>query len=473
MKNNIYKILFIFAISILIVPQVTLAAWWNPFTWKIFNKTPEINVQSANQSSELEKLRSEVEELKKKTATPTPTPATTTPVSSGGYWDSIIQQTSTSSDEKKKVEVKTPTKSSVVSKLSNSQIIEKIKPAVVYIETDAGSGSGMTISPDGYVLTNAHVVEGFTNVTVSTVYGFNYQGIVIGRDENADLAVIKINPDGNLWTVKFGNSDILAQGDEVFTLGFPFGIKGDVSFKEGTVSRKIDGYIETSAETHPGNSGGPLVNKYGQVVGINTLTYGHSVKGIQIGETIKLAIPINTAKSIIPDLKNGRNVVADKLPESKEKIVTTDMDLRDKYIVFRREVSKILDEYNVAGKYVASSVENFNHASCNLAVVNADNALNSLNSIYQLALNLQVPQVTFYDTANDFIKAVRSSIGYSKELMQTTKQYCSKFLQGANPDNLSDLFNESVRIHGLLIATKNDLLNRFDKLNDEEVRFLK
>ena len=74
-------------------------------------------------------------------------------------------------------------------------------------------------------------------------------------------------------------------------------------------------YLETSAEIHPGNSGGPLVNKYGEVIGINTATFGKSIKGVSIGETIKFAIPINTTKELIPDLKMGRNIVLPSVPK--------------------------------------------------------------------------------------------------------------------------------------------------------------
>lgn len=135
---------------------------------------------------------------------------------------------------------------------------------------------------------------------------------VVGRDENIDLALLKVSQSGLKKSV-LGDSNAVKQGDEIFTLGYPFGIKGDVSFKEGTISRTLTSddyeYFETSADIHPGNSGGPLVNKYGQVVGINTAIYGNNVQGYNIGETIKLAIPINIAKNILTDLKNGRNIL--------------------------------------------------------------------------------------------------------------------------------------------------------------------
>lgn len=211
------------------------------------------------------------------------------------------------------------TKAEQLKLLTNKEIITRVRPATVYIETEDGAGSGMIIGADGMVLTNAHVVERTNSAYVTLITGEKYAGQVIGRDEVADLALIRIFPaQVPIPKVEFGNSDSVEQGDEVFTLGFPFGIKGSASFKEGTISRVIsDGqttYIETSAEIHPGNSGGPLVNRKGQIVGVNTATYGKMIAGMQLGETIKLAIPSNVALRLIPMLKEGRSVVLDTAP---------------------------------------------------------------------------------------------------------------------------------------------------------------
>ncbi|MBI3685600.1 trypsin-like peptidase domain-containing protein [Candidatus Azambacteria bacterium] len=198
--------------------------------------------------------------------------------------------------------------------LSNSEIVDRVKPATVFIETKKGAGSGMIIDETGYILTNAHVVWDASAAKVKLSDGKTLSAEVIGRDEIIDLAILKIV--GNDFSkVSFGDSDNVIQGEDVFTLGYPFGLEGDVSFKEGTISRRISDedatYLETSAEIHPGNSGGPLVNKYGEVVGINTASYGQSIKGVTVGETIKLAIPINVAKTLIPELKSGRKIVID------------------------------------------------------------------------------------------------------------------------------------------------------------------
>jgi S1-C subfamily serine protease len=201
--------------------------------------------------------------------------------------------------------------------LSNTEIVAKVKPATVYIETTEGSGSGMIIDAEGYILTNAHVVEGVSTAKVKLADGSLYSAEVKGRDEIIDVAILKISGQ-NFPFVIFGNSDEIAQGNNVYTLGFPFGLEGDVSFKEGTISRRIsDGdatYLETSAEIHPGNSGGPLVNHSGEVVGINSAGFGESIGGVTVGETIKLAIPINAIKGLIPDLKTGRQILVENKP---------------------------------------------------------------------------------------------------------------------------------------------------------------
>ena len=220
-------------------------------------KTLETDQATSTQvTSEIEKLKQEVSDLRKLSSSKT--------------------QTIESPSVPKKQVVETPPIKKGVA-LSNAEIIKRVKPATVFIETSLGSGSGMIFDSSGYILTNAHVVGKSSSATIKLSDGKSYKASVVGKDEIIDLAVLKI--DGtNLPIVSFGNSDDIRQGDDVFTLGYPFGIGGDVSFKEGTVSRKVNGadqtYIETSADIHPGNSGGPLVTKYGEVVGVNTMAYG-------------------------------------------------------------------------------------------------------------------------------------------------------------------------------------------------------
>jgi S1-C subfamily serine protease len=204
-----------------------------------------------------------------------------------------------------------PVAQKLATELSNSEIIEKAKPAVVYIQRKGGSGSGMIIEADGYILTNAHVVSGVSTATIKLRDGRSFTGTVVGRDEKIDVALLKVQGN-NLPVIMLGDSSetVLKQGDEVFAFGYPFGLEGDVSFKEGTISRRKDfegiSYLETSAEIHPGNSGGPLVNRAAQVVGINTQVFGYVYSGVMLGESIKFALPINLIRGLIPELKAGR-----------------------------------------------------------------------------------------------------------------------------------------------------------------------
>jgi S1-C subfamily serine protease len=221
--------------------------------------------------------------------------------------DSEVEKLKGELEGLKKQQTEKAQQQSTNSELTNAGIIKKVKPAVVYIETPYGVGSGMIFERAGYVLTNAHVVKetGAIKITLNDGRIFGVDSVAL--DEDADIAILKIDAT-NLPVVEFANSDVAQQGDEVFTFGFPFGIKGDVSFKEGTISRRLtekgQTYIETSAEIHPGNSGGPLVNKFGKVIGVNTGKLGDSVKGIILGESIKFAIPINVASNLVPWLKS-------------------------------------------------------------------------------------------------------------------------------------------------------------------------
>jgi serine protease Do len=171
-----------------------------------------------------------------------------------------------------------------------------------------GSGSGFIISADGKILTNAHVVDGADTVTVRLSDNKEYQAKVIGKDRQTDLALLKIEAN-SLTTVRMGNSDQLAVGEWVLAIGSPFGL--DYSATQGIVSalgRRLPNetyvpFIQTDAAVNPGNSGGPLFNTRGEVVGINSQIYSNT--GSYAG--LAFAIPINTVREVVNQLdKNGR-----------------------------------------------------------------------------------------------------------------------------------------------------------------------
>src|SRR3989338_11100526 len=201
--------------------KAVVAKWWNPRSW--FQKSPFQEVERIATTTKIDRiteLENQLEILKtqmQKRPAPIVTP-------------SLIPVRTFEEGETKKIET-TPGGNT----LTNAQIIAKVKPTVVYIATRDGSGSGMIISQDGYILTNAHVVKGVAHADISLSVGSTFSGIVVGRDEQADLAIMKITSTTPFPTVELSDSDNVAQGDEVFTLGYPFGIMGDVSFKEGTI----------------------------------------------------------------------------------------------------------------------------------------------------------------------------------------------------------------------------------------------
>jgi serine protease Do len=173
-----------------------------------------------------------------------------------------------------------------------------------------GAGSGFVIRKDGVVLTNNHVVENAKQLTVTLSDGREFDATVMGRDPKTDLAVLKIDPEGTLPTAQLGDSDDLSVGDWVVAIGNPFGLSNTVT--AGIVSAKgrvigagpYDDFIQTDAPINPGNSGGPLLNERGEVVGINTLIFSQSGGNVGIG----FAIPINLAKTLVPELQEHGHV---------------------------------------------------------------------------------------------------------------------------------------------------------------------
>jgi serine protease Do len=168
-------------------------------------------------------------------------------------------------------------------------------------------GSGFIVSPDGYILTNNHVVEKADEVTVTLLDKEEFKAKVVGTDPKLDIALIKIDTKKKLSYVALGDSDKLDVGEWVVAIGNPFGLGHTVT--AGIVSAKgriigsgpYDDFIQTDASINPGNSGGPLFNLKGEVVGINTAI-------IQGGQGIGFATPIQLAKSVLEQLKDKGKV---------------------------------------------------------------------------------------------------------------------------------------------------------------------
>ena len=181
-------------------------------------------------------------------------------------------------------------------------IYEKINPAIVCVDSHVSDGiscgTGCIIDKRGYILTSAHVVESGDNVIITTSNGKDYNAKVIRRfGEKKDIAILKINSPTEFKTVKFGDSEKIKVGQKVFAIGNPFGFNGTLT--QGIISR-IDytkNKIQTDAAINPGSSGGPLLNKNGEIIGINQAIYNpdNNISNIGIG----FAIPINTIKDYL------------------------------------------------------------------------------------------------------------------------------------------------------------------------------
>ena len=181
-------------------------------------------------------------------------------------------------------------------------LYEKINPAIVCVDSQVldgvSCGTGCIIDKKGIILTSAHVVDIGNSVIVTMSNGQDYKAKVLKRfGENKDIALLKIDVPFLLRTVKLGNSEKIKVGQKVLAIGYPFGFNGTLT--QGIISR-IDynkNRIQTDAAINPGSSGGPLLNKDGEIIGINQAIYNpdNNISNIGIG----FAIPINLVKEYL------------------------------------------------------------------------------------------------------------------------------------------------------------------------------
>ncbi len=208
-------------------------------------------------------------------------------------------------------------------------VVDRVRPAVAFVGIEAsvrsfsapvpvGNGSGAIIDPQGYILTNNHVVEQAQALKVTLPDGRSFDAQLVGRDPATDVAVIKIHG-SNLPSIPLGDSSQLHVGDWVVAIGNALGLEGGPTVTKGVVSAmnrtiteengaSLVGLIQTDAPINPGNSGGPLVNLNGELVGINTAIPGPTGQGVQ-PYGIGFAISINEAKPIIQQLISQGRVI--------------------------------------------------------------------------------------------------------------------------------------------------------------------
>ncbi len=202
-------------------------------------------------------------------------------------------------------------------------VVESVAAAMVGVQRKAkpgapqgdprvsgGAGSGFVITPDGYVLTNNHVIQGAGAVEVLLADGSAASADIVGGDADTDTALLRVHG-GRLTAVELGDSDALRVGQLVVAMGNPFGLQATVTTGvvsalrrtlRATTGRLIEDVIQTDAALNPGNSGGALLDSRGRVIGVNTaIIAGANATGF--------AVPINTAKRVIPDLMREGRVV--------------------------------------------------------------------------------------------------------------------------------------------------------------------
>lgn len=214
--------------------------------------------------------------------------------------------------------------------LSIQEIYRKVNPAVVTViaQLDRGAsvGTGMIFREDGYVLTNYHVVAGSHDCSVTLSSGRTYEALYVGGDSGNDVAVLKLEATG-LPAAEMGDSDALTVGDTVYAIGNPLGVELRGTLTDGIVSainRDVDvsgrtmTLIQTNAALNEGNSGGPLINVFGQVVGVNTIkmmSFSSNVEGLGF------ALPMRSVQKMVNDILESGQV----LPEPRLGVTILDM----------------------------------------------------------------------------------------------------------------------------------------------------
>lgn len=200
--------------------------------------------------------------------------------------------------------------------LTAQEVYAKVNPATVLVVAQTGEsasiGTGVIMTEDGYVITNAHVISGGESCWVMLAGGWDYDAELVGFDADQDIAVLKLVDAEGLPTVEFGDSELAEVGDQVYAIGNPLDVELRGTMTEGIISAinrnvELEGrtlnVLQTTAALNNGNSGGPLINRYGQVIGINTLKMsGTGAPDEATVEGLGFALPISSAYFVINDI---------------------------------------------------------------------------------------------------------------------------------------------------------------------------
>jgi 2-alkenal reductase len=213
--------------------------------------------------------------------------------------------------------------------MTAADIYVAVRPSVVEIDVSgtqsgnggsqqfSGTGTGIVLDDQGHILTNNHVIDSASQINVVFDDGASISATVLGADAGNDVAVIKVDPSKhNLKPATLGDSSALRVGDPVLALGNPFNLEASLtagivsglnrSYSEGTSNRDLRGLIQTDAAVNPGNSGGPLLDCQGQVIGINTLLDNPTGQSVNVG--VAFSVAINTAKAELSQLEASQTV---------------------------------------------------------------------------------------------------------------------------------------------------------------------
>ena len=200
--------------------------------------------------------------------------------------------------------------------LTAQEIYARVNPATVLVVAEQGEsasvGTGVIMTADGYVITNAHVISGGASCWVALANGMDLEAELVGYDTDEDIAVLKLVDAEDLPVAEFGDSELAVVGDQVYAIGNPLGVELRGTLTEGIISAinrdvALEGrtlnVLQTTAALNNGNSGGPLINRYGQVIGINTLKMsGTGTPEEASVEGLGFALPISTACFVINDI---------------------------------------------------------------------------------------------------------------------------------------------------------------------------
>lgn len=218
-------------------------------------------------------------------------------------------------------------------------VIEIVNPSVVSIVAENSEeqalGAGIVISTDGYIVTNAHVTENAQKITITTVEDDAYEAKLIGTDKKTDIALLKTKQPITAKPAYFADSESVRVGNTVFAIGNPFGLgnsvsAGIISAKERDIERgPYDNFIQTDAAINQGNSGGPLFNMRGQIIGMNTAIF--STSGIDAG--VGFAVPSNIVKWVAEQLRQNGKVIRGWLGIGVQKIRSDDIKQKNKLVV--------------------------------------------------------------------------------------------------------------------------------------------